>query len=208
MTPLRDLLQYYPMTENTDKDVVLRNLAATIVEIAGRWDVLCKTFVDDAQAGQLEYGFGRDYLAYGLFIEDIVQVKVNGVCYTRTSDCNSKGYGFVVSDDKMKITLTRSPDCDMRDGIEIKAKLGVSLLEVCQLPTQFFRKFAIHIVNYALYKEESYRRKERTTSSRAYFAQLRDDAVMYFEENQCTQSFPIEGAEIGDPNPIGFSACC
>ena len=195
------------MTESTDKDVVIRNLAATLVEVTGRWDILCNTFVDDTQAGQLEYSFGRDYLKYGLFIEDIIEVRVNGKCYMRTGDCNSRPYGFIVSEDKMTITLTSSPECDLKDGLEVKAKLGVDLIEVCQLPTYFFRKFAVHIVNYAIYKEESYRRKERTVSSRAYFAQLRNDAEDYFNKNQCTQGFFSNGAEISDPNPIDFCSC-
>jgi len=206
-TPLRDILQYYPMTENTDKDVVIRNLAATLVEVTGRWDILCASFVDDTQAGQLEYSFGSDYLKYGMFIEDILEVKVNGICYTRTGDCNSKDYGYVVSEDKMTITLTRSPDCDQKGGLEVKAKMGIDLTEICQLPTYFFRKFAIHIVNYSVYKEESYRRKERTVSSRAYFAQLRDDAEDYFNKNQCTQGVNSSGATIVDPDPIGFCPC-
>ena len=207
MKPLRDLLQYYPMRENTDKDVVIRNIAATLVEVTGRWDILCNTFTDDSQAGQLEYSFGKDYSDFGLFIEDIVEVTVNGICYMRTGNCNSKGYGYVVSEDKSTITLTQSPPCDMKEGIVVKAKLGVDMMEVCQLPTYFMRKFAIHIVNYAVYKEESYRRKERTASSRAYFAQLRDDAIDYFEKNQCTQGFSNKGAVIADPSPIGFGAC-
>ena len=208
MTPLRSILQYYPDIESTDKKKILREIARTLVEVTGRWTILCADFKDNSQAGHLRYSFGDDFSDSGLFVEEILSVTVNGICYTEVANANCRDvdYGYVVSEDKLTITLTTSPHCDVRDGVVVKAKLGVDLLDVCQLPTYFFRKFAVHIVNYTVYKQEALRRKEKTPSSRAYFAQLRDDAEDYFNKNQCPKVFR-EQAVIIDSDPIGFSSC-
>ena len=205
-TKLRDILQYYPVIESTDKDSVLRNIAAALVEVTGKWDVLCTEFVDDSQMGVLEYNF-EDIGMHGLYIEDVLAVTVNGKCLERTGHCRGRENSYFMSQDSSLMTLTTSPDEDIKEGVKVKVKLGVDMLQICQLPQYFFRKFAIHIVNYSIYKDELHRRKERKISSKAHLSQLRQDAIEYFENNECTQDYGDGGAVVMNTNPIRFGTC-
>jgi len=115
-------------------------------------------------------------------------------------------YTFSQDDICTSLRINPPPKKDCRGGLKVKAKLGINMLTICEIPECFFLKYGVHLSNYAIYKQELLRRGEKETTTRAQIGQLREDAVQYFEENEYN---PLHGQciTIGDSNPVRFRSC-
>lgn len=200
-------LGYYPHGDDDDRSEILRNIAFAAAEVFGKWDILYEDFVDDLQCGVSEYCFAP-LEDEGFYIEDILSVTAGGKCLTRDdAHCGMGCFTYSNSDIcDTTIRINPPPRVDCKKGLVVRAKLGIDLLNICSLPKCFFQKYAVHIVNYAIYKQELRRRGEKEQTSRAQIAQLREDAVSYFKDNEYN---PYDGAvvSIGTSNPIKFNPC-
>ena len=204
--PFETFLGYYPFTDGEDKGQVLRNIALAMAEVLSRWDILHVDFTDDLQCGVSDYYFG-ELENKGLFIEKIIAVTADGHCLTEDKEhCGMGCYTFSQDDICTSLRINPPPKKDCRGGLKVKAKLGINMLTICEIPECFFLKYGVHLSNYAIYKQELLRRGEKETTTRAQIGQLREDAVQYFEENEYN---PLHGQciTIGDSNPVRFRSC-
>lgn len=204
--PLENLLGYYPFTDGEDKGQILRNIAMAMAEVFGRWDILYDDFTDDLQCGVSTYEFG-ELKNKGFFVERIISVTADGHCLTEDqAHCGMGCYTFSQEQTCTSLRINPPPKKDCRGGLKVRAKLGIDMMTICEMPECVVQKYGIHLINYAIYKQELLRRGEKETTTTAQIGQLREDAVQYFEDNEYN---PLEGQyiTIGDVDPVRFRSC-
>lgn len=206
--PFKNFVDYFPYAEDTDERLLFKNLAFAITEATSKWNILCCDMTDDLQCGVQKYKFD-DLTNKGLFIEGVLAVSVNGICYERVNrPCTSMKYTYSVDHDNSEITIYPAPVSDCPDGLSVSVSLSVNINTICELPLYFFKKYAVPLVNYTIYKQAILRRGEDDPKSYSQFAQLRQDAVDYFLNNECNAGKYAEKSFSVDDSPqIGFSVC-
>ena len=210
MTEFKDFVGYYPFSDDTDERVLFRQIAFTIAQVTGLYNIMCCELTDDIQCGVSTYKFSSDLFDAGIFIDDILMVSVNGQSLVRTQDARSSNeLAYSVDQDTNEITISPSPSKDCKDGLRVTVKLSVDMLKVCALPTSWVRKYAVHLMNYTVYKQEMLRRHEKNQKSFPQLALLHEEAVKFFEQNECDRFNELHMAySVADDNGISWGGTC